>query len=129
MKRTCESRVKTPTWLQAHLRTTEPMPTRLYGSLDAAKVRIEPRTKAEKQAETEAWRDLKVGCWYDAEPVLAASTLHAPAGRSTERGQVSQRATHIRYYCDLVEAQTFGEIDVGDRLRGELTGPRTGLCV
>ena len=98
-----------PTWLQAHLRTTEPTPTRLYGSLDAAKVRIEPRTKAEKQAETEAWRDLKVGCWYEAAPV-------SPRQRSTrqrevtERGQVSQRATHIRYYCDLVEAQTFGKL-------------------
>jgi hypothetical protein len=81
----------------------------LYGSLDAAKVRIEPRTKAEKQAETEAWRDLKVGCWYEAAPV-------SPRQRSTrqrevtERGQVSQRATHIRYYCDLVEAQTFGKL-------------------
>ena len=58
-----------PTWLQAHLRTSTPRPTRLYGSLDAAKVRIEPRNQAEKQAEHEAWRDLKVGCWYEAEPV------------------------------------------------------------
>jgi hypothetical protein len=57
-----------PTWLQAHLRTADPIPTRLYGSLDAAKVRIEPRKEAEKRAETETWRDLKVGCWYEAEP-------------------------------------------------------------
>ena len=35
-----------PTWRQAHLRTTEPIPARLYGSLDAAKVRIEPRQPA-----------------------------------------------------------------------------------
>jgi len=98
-----------PTWLQAHLRTTEPIPARLYGSLDAAKVRIEPRKKAEKQAETEAWRDVKVGCWYEAEPVPARQQ----SGRQrtvSERGQVSQRATHIRYYCDLVEAKTFGEL-------------------
>ncbi len=58
-----------PTWLQAHRRTPEPIPTRLYGSLDAAKVRIEPRDPAEKQVDHEAWRDLKVGCWYEAEPV------------------------------------------------------------
>jgi hypothetical protein len=40
-----------PTWLQAHLRTPEPIPARLYGSLDAAKVRIEPRDPATKQAD------------------------------------------------------------------------------
>ncbi len=98
-----------PTWLQAHLRSPEPVPPRLYGSLDAAKVRIEPRTAPEKQVESERWRDLKVGCWYTAEPVPARqrSTRQRAA---TERGQLSQRATHIRYYCDLVEAQTFGEL-------------------
>lgn len=52
-----------------HQRTPESLPRRLYGSLDAAKVRIEPRAAAEKQAESEAWRDLKVGYWYEAEPV------------------------------------------------------------
>jgi hypothetical protein len=98
-----------PTWLQAHLRSLEPVPARLYGSLDAAKVRIEPRTEAEKQAEAERWRDLKVGCWYTAEPV--PPSLRSTRQRTvTERGQLSQRATHIRYYCDLVEAQTFGEL-------------------
>ena len=66
-----------PTWLQAHLRTTAPIPARLYGSLDAAKVRIEPRKLAEKQAETETWRDLKVGCWYEAEPVPPANSRRA----------------------------------------------------
>ena len=97
------------TWLQAHLRTTDPIPARLYGSLDAAKVRIEPRKKAEKQAETEAWRDLKVGCWYEAEPV-------SPRQRSTrqrtvtERGQLSQRAKNIRYYCDIADARAFGQL-------------------
>jgi hypothetical protein len=98
-----------PAWLQAHVRTPEPTPTRLYGSLDAAKVRIEPRQAAEKQTETERWRDLKVGCWYEAEPVPPRQ--RSPRQRAvTERGQLSQRATHIRYYCDLVEAKTFGEL-------------------
>jgi hypothetical protein len=98
-----------PTWLQAHLRTAEPIPARLYGSLDAAKVRIEPRDPAEKQAAHEAWRDLKVGCWYEAEPVpprQQSTRQH----KVTERGQLSQRATHIHYYCDLIDAKTFGEL-------------------
>jgi hypothetical protein len=98
-----------PAWLQAHLRTSEPIPARLYGSLDAAKVRIEPRKESEKQAATEAWRDVKVGCWYEAEP--APPSQQSGRQRAViERGQVSQRATHIRYYCDLVEAKTFGEL-------------------
>jgi hypothetical protein len=98
-----------PAWLQAHLRTTEPTPARLYGSLDAAKVRIEPRTEAEKQADPEAWRDLKVGCWYEAEPVpqRQRSTRQRAVA---ERGQLSQRATNLRYYCDMTDAQTFGQL-------------------
>jgi hypothetical protein len=118
-----------PTWLQAHLRTTDPVPKRLYGSLDAAKVRIEPRQVAEKQAESERWRDLKVGCWYTAEPV-------PPGQRSTrqravtERGQLSQRATHIRYYCDLIEAQAFGELmwATGCAAQADLTRELVFVC-
>ena len=57
-------------YLQARLREKTPLPARLYGSLDAAKVRIEARAKEGKKPEnTEAWRDMKVGCWYEAEPV------------------------------------------------------------
>jgi hypothetical protein len=98
-----------PAWLQAHMRTSEPIPARLYGSLDAAKVRIEPRKQAEKQAATETWRDVKVGCWYEAEPVPPRQ--QSVRQRAViERGHVSQRATHIRYYCDLVEAKAFGEL-------------------
>jgi len=69
--------------LQARVRETTPLPARLYGSLDAAKVRIEPRAKKGKKPENiEAWRDMKVGCWYAAEPVprVQRSTrqLHYP---------------------------------------------------
>ncbi|CAG0936364.1 hypothetical protein TFLX_05236 [Thermoflexales bacterium] len=98
-----------PAWLQAHQRTPEPIPARLYGSLDAAKVRIEPRKPAEKHAEHETWRDLKVGCWYEVEPVPVrqqSTRQHAV----TERGQLCQRATHIHYYCDLTDAKAFGEL-------------------
>ena len=97
-------------YLQARLRETQPMPARLYGSLDAAKVRIEPRAKAgEKPEKHEDWRDMKVGCWYEAEPV-------PPAQRSTrqrdkfEREQVVLRATKMRYYCDIAEADVFGKL-------------------
>jgi len=98
-----------PTWLQAHLRTAEPIPARLYGSLDAAKVRIEPRNPAEKQADHETWRDLKVGCWYEAEPVPPRQ--QSPRQQAvTERDQLCQRATNIHYYCDLTDAKAFGEL-------------------
>jgi hypothetical protein len=47
------------TYLQARLRETQPIPPRLYGSVDAAKVRIEPRAKAGKQPEKhEDWETL-----------------------------------------------------------------------
>jgi hypothetical protein len=117
------------TWLQAHLRTGEPIPARLYGSLDAAKVRIEPRKKAEKQAEPEAWRDVKVGCWYEAEPVPSRQRS-ARQRAVTERGQLSQRATHIRYYCDLVEAKTFGELmwATGCAAQADLTRELVFVC-
>lgn len=100
-------------YLQARCRATPerpPVPARLYGSLDAAKVRIEPRPKAgQKPEKTEQWRDMKVGCWYEAEPV-------PPAQRSTRqrdkfaREQAVWRATHMRYYCDILEAEAFGPL-------------------
>ncbi|HZY41283.1 MAG TPA: ISKra4 family transposase [Anaerolineae bacterium] len=118
-----------PTWLQAHLRTTAPIPARLSGSFDAAKVRIEPRKLAEKQAETEAWRDLKVGCWYEAEPVPAR---HRSARQRavTERGQLSQRAKNIRYSCDIAEAQTFGKLmwATGCAAQADLTRELVFVC-
>jgi len=97
-------------YLQARLRETAPRPARLYGSLDAAKVRIEPRLKAgQKPEKTDDWRDMKVGCWYEAEPV-------SPAQRSArqrdkfDREQAVFRAKHIRYYCDIREAEAFGPL-------------------
>lgn len=98
------------TYLQARLRQTQPIPPRLYGSLDAAKVRIEPRAKDGKKPEKqEDWRDMKVGCWYEVEPV-------PPAQRSTrqrdkyDRDQSVWRARHMRYYCDILEAEAFGKL-------------------
>jgi hypothetical protein len=97
-------------YLQARLREATLLPPRLYGSLDAAKVRIEPRPKAGKKPDNaEAWRDMKVGCWYEAEPV-------PPAQRSTRqreklaREQAVWRAKTMRYYCDILEAEAFGKL-------------------
>lgn len=97
-------------YLQARLRDITCFPTRLYGSLDAAKVRIEPRPKAGKKPEkTDAWRDMKVGCWYEAEPVLPAQRS-ARQREKFEREQAVFRAKHIRYYCDILEADAFGQL-------------------
>ena len=63
--------------LQTRLREKQPVPMRLYGSMDAAKVRIEPRAhQGETVPAHEDWRDMKVGCWYRAEavPLLCQSS-------------------------------------------------------
>jgi hypothetical protein len=82
----------------------------LYGSIDAAKVRIEPRDPQEKALENrETWRDLKAGCWYEGEvvPVRQQST------RQKEKVQhegVVLRAKNKKYFCDIAEAQEFGKL-------------------
>jgi hypothetical protein len=117
-------------YLQARLRETTPMPARLYGSLDAAKVRIEPRPKAgKKPANTDAWRDMKVGCWYEAEPV-------PPVRRSTrqrnkfERDQAVFRAKNMRYYCDIQEADEFGKLmwGTGCAVKADLVPELVFVC-
>ena len=97
-------------FLQARLRETGMRPKRLYGSLDAAKVRIEPRPKAGKKPQKEEdWRDLKVGCWYEAEPVPAAQRSRRHHHKQA-RGQEVLRAKNMRYFCDILEAEAFGEL-------------------
>ena len=116
--------------LQARLRETTPLPARLYGSLDAAKVRIEPRAKKGKKPENiEAWRDMKVGCWYEAEPV-------PPVQRSTrqrdkfEREQAVFRAKNMRYYCDIQEAEEFGQLmwGTGCTVKADLVPELVFVC-
>lgn len=97
------------TYLQTHLRLSRQARQRLYGSIDAGKVRIAPRDSAEKQADSETWRDMKVGCWYEAEAVTA-SQRSARQREKFDREQQVYRAKNIRYYCDITEAQTFGEL-------------------
>ncbi len=96
-------------YLQARLREGGRRPRRLYGSIDAAKVRIEPRCKAGKRPKKEEdWRDLKVGCWYEAEPVPSAQRSRRHRHQQA-CGQEVLRAKNMHYFCDILEADKFGE--------------------
>lgn len=85
-------------------------PDILYGSIDAAKVRIEPRDKKEKAAENrETWRDLKAGCWYAGEivPTRQRSTRQKD---KVQREGVVLRAKNKQYFCDIDQAEQFGKL-------------------
>jgi hypothetical protein len=97
-------------YLQARQRQPGQVVERLYGSMDAAKVRTEPRPKkGQEKEEHEDWRDMKVLCWYEVETV-------PPAQRSTRhrekivREQIALRAKNMRYFCDIIEADRFGKL-------------------
>lgn len=94
----------------ARKRQGQQVPARRYGSMDAAKVRIEPRPRqGQAKPAHEDWRDLKVLCWYEVESV-------PPAQRSVRqrekvaRDQPALRARNIRYHCDITEAEEFGKL-------------------
>jgi hypothetical protein len=96
--------------LQERQRNPGQVATRLYGSIDAAKVRIEPRPKkGEEKGDHEDWRDMKVLCWYEVEGV-------PPSQRSTRqrekvaREQPALRAKNLHYFCDITEADNFGNL-------------------
>lgn len=65
-------------YLQQRERSQPMTPDILYGSIDAAKVRIEPRNPQQEKAmkNRKTWRDVKAGCWYEGEvvPVRQQST-------------------------------------------------------
>jgi hypothetical protein len=96
--------------LQQRERSQPAAPDILYGSIDAAKVRIEPRDPEEKAAENrETWRDMKAGCWYEGEmvPVVQQSTRQK---EKAQREGVVLRAKNKKYFCDIAEAQEFGKL-------------------
>lgn len=96
--------------LQQRERSQPAAPDILYGSMDAAKVRIEPRDPQEKAlAHRETWRDLKAGCWYEGEvvPVRQQSTRQK---EKAQRESVVLRAKNQKYFCDIAEAQEFGKL-------------------
>jgi hypothetical protein len=117
-------------YLQARLREKTPLPARLYGSLDAAKVRIEPRAKEGKKPEnTEAWRDMKVGCWYEAEPVPSKQRSTRQRDKF-EREHAVFRAKNMRYYCDIQEADKFGQLmwGTGCTVKADLVPELVFVC-
>lgn len=85
-------------------------PDILYGSIDAAKVRIEPRTEQEKAVENrENWRDLKAGCWYEGEIVPPSQRSTRQTDKAEREGTVL-RATNKKYFCNIDKAEQFGKL-------------------
>ena len=112
------------TYLQERLRTQTEPPTRVYGALDGAHVRIEEReqraeaenppesgqnqpVEAEKPpAEEDKWREMKVGCWYTVEAV-PPSQQRKRHRKKEEIGQQALRARDMHYFCDIKAAAQF----------------------
>ena len=96
--------------LQQRLREVSDVPTRLYGSIDAAKVRIEPRAKdGEPVLEDDEWRDMKVGCWYQTEPVSKIQQSKRQREKAQRDGTVFRTKAH-QYFCDICPADEFGKL-------------------
>ena len=74
----------------------EPPLDRLYGSLDATKVHTDERRDASDQG----WRDLKIGAWFE-------TSAQPPA---TPDGDWDIQAEQITYFCDIAEAESFGDL-------------------
>ncbi len=98
------------TYLQQRERHPGKIPQRLYGSIDAAKVRIEPRVRqGEKPTEYEGWRDLKVLAWFEVEDVPSAQRSKRQH-KKVEREETPLRAKNLTYFCDIIEAEKFGKL-------------------
>lgn len=96
--------------LQKRERNQAPAPDILYGSIDAAKVRIEPRDPQEKAAKNrETWRDLKAGCWYEGE-IVPPSQRSTRQEEKAEREGTVLRAKNKKYFCDIDQAEQFGKL-------------------
>lgn len=96
-----------PSALQVRMRTEQERPKRMYGSIDGAHVRIEERSKTE--ITPEKWREMKVGCFYQVEPV--PQNQHTKRHRRKQaRGQPALRAKEMRYFCDIAEVDDFAPL-------------------
>lgn len=96
--------------LQKREQSPVPAPDILYGSIDAAKVRIEPRDEQEKAVENrENWRDLKAGCWYEGEIVPSHQRSTRQTNKVQREGTVL-RAKNKKYFCDIDKAEPFGTL-------------------
>src|SRR3990170_869166 len=91
--------------LQKRERSKPAAPDILYGSIDAAKVRIEPRDEQEKAVENrETWRDLKAGCWYEGEIVPDRQQSVRQKDKAQREGTVL-RAKNQQYFCDTLRVR------------------------
>jgi hypothetical protein len=96
--------------LQKRERSQASAPDILYGSIDAAKVRIEPRAEKEKALkDRETWRDVKAGCWYEAETVPQRQQSVRQKDKAQREGVVL-RAKNQQYFCDIEQAEEFGKL-------------------
>jgi len=85
------------TFLRQPARQKEKAPQRLYGSIDGVQVPV-----------GQEWRELKVGCWYQVDPV---SQRQWPSRFKERIGQLEAlKATDIEYYCAITEADDFSEL-------------------
>jgi hypothetical protein len=97
-------------YLQERQRQPGRIAPRLYGSIDAAKVRIEPRPKkGEEKEEHEDWRDMKMLCWFETE-VVPPSQRSQRQQKKAAREQTALRARDMQYFCDITKAETFGKL-------------------
>ena len=97
-------------YLQERERNPGCIPPRLYGAMDAAKVRIEPRPKkGEPSAEHEDWRDMKVLSWFETE-IVPAAQRSVRQQKKAERQHPPLRAKNLHYFCDIAEANQFGQL-------------------
>lgn len=95
---------------QERQRQPGPIPARLYGSIDAAKVRTEPRSKKGEAKEAhEDWRDMKALCWYEVETVPPVQQTTRQR-KKVQREQPALRAKNMHYFCDICEAGEFGKL-------------------
>lgn len=116
--------------LQARLRADRPVPNRWYGSIDAAKVRIEPRARKGKPVpEHEDWRDMKVGCWYQTEAIPLSHRSSRQRRKAQREGTVF-RTTHHHYYCDIAHVDQFGKLvwATGCQVTADLAAELVFVC-
>ena len=110
-------------YLQARERQPGAIPIQLYGSMDAAKVRTEPRPKRGEAKEAhEDWRDMKTLCWYEVETVPPVQQTTRQR-KKVQREQPALRAKNMRYFADISEAEEFGKLlwATGCRLNADLS--------
>lgn len=97
-------------YLQERQRNPGRIVSCLYGSIDAAKVRIEPRPKkGEEKEEHEDWRDMKMLCWFETE-VVPPSQRSKRQQKKAVREQTALRAKNMRCFCDITKAEAFGKL-------------------